>query len=258
MLYDGAVFLKDFYMNKTEIKLQYDICDKKDSAIPVIIVAAGTSSRMGGINKQFMPVLGVPVIVRTLMAFEHSSDISKIIVVTAKESVPDVQMLCEKYAIGKVCDIVVGGLNRHQSVIAGIECLSNEDKKVLIHDGARPFIDSNTIGAVVDALNCFDSALCVSKINDTVKKVSGDGVVLSTVDRSMLYAAQTPQGIDVAKYKIACQSIANVEALTDDASIMEEAGYSVKAIVGSSKNIKITTPDDIAIAEALVRGEDEV
>lgn len=257
MLYDGAAFLKDFSMNKTEIKLQYDICDKNDNAIPVIIVAAGSSSRMKGINKQFMPILGVPVIVRTLMAFERCNDISKIVVVTAKESVLDLQMLCEKYAINKVCDIVVGGSNRHQSVMAGIDRLDSDDKKVLIHDGARPFVETCTISAVVDALNHFDAALCVSKINDTVKMVGVDGLVKSTVERSALYAAQTPQGVDLEKYKFACQSVTNVEMLTDDASIMEEAGYSVKAVIGSSRNIKITTPDDISIAEALVQGENE-
>ncbi len=258
MLYDGAVFLKDFNMNKTEIKLQYDICDKNENAIPVIIVAAGASSRMGGINKQFMPIVGVPVIARTLMAFERCNDISKIVVVTSKESVLDVQLLCEKYAISKLCDIVVGGSNRHQSVMAGIDRLDNDDKKVLIHDGARPFVETCTISAVVDALNHFDAALCVSKINDTVKMVDGDGLVKSTIDRSMLYAAQTPQGVDLEKYKSACKNLENVEALTDDASIMEEAGYAVKAVVGSGRNIKITTPDDISIAEALVKGENEV
>ena len=258
MLYDGAVFLKDFGMNKTEIKLQYDICDKKDSAIPVIIVAAGTSTRMNGINKQFMPVLGVPVIARTLMAFEHCNDISKIIIVTSKESILDMQLICEKYAISKLCDIIPGGDCRHRSVMAGIKRLDNDDKKVLIHDGARPFVETKIISAVVDALNDFDAALCVSKINDTVKKLSDDGTVTATVDRSMLYSAQTPQGVDVEKYKIACQNVAGVEALTDDASIMEAAGYSVKAVLGSGKNIKITTPDDISIAEALVRGENEV
>ncbi len=245
-------------MSKTEVKLQYDICEKNDNAIPAIIVAAGASTRMKGINKQFMPVLGVPVIARTLMTFERCADVSKIIIVTSGDSIPDMQLICEKYMLSKVCDIVEGGANRHQSVMKGIACLSAEDKKVLIHDGARPFVETHTISEVAGALNCFDAALCVSKINDTVKKVSEDGTVLSTIDRSMLYAAQTPQGVDVIKYKIACDSIDNVENLTDDASVMEASGYSVKAIIGSNKNIKITTPDDIAIAESLVRGESEI
>lgn len=245
-------------MNKTDIKLQYNICEDKDAALPVIIVAAGSSTRMKGINKQFMHVLGVPVIARTLMAFERCADISKIILVTSSDSIPDMQLICEKYMINKITDIIAGGDNRHQSVMKGIERLDKNDLKVLIHDGARPFIDTATISAVACALENFDAALCVSKINDTVKKVTEDGSVLSTVDRSMLYAAQTPQGVDVGKYKNACNSLANVEELTDDASVMEAAGYSVKAVIGSGRNIKITTPDDIAIAEALVKGESEV
>ena len=245
-------------MNKTQTKLQYDICQKSDKAIPAIIVAAGASTRMNGINKQFLPILGVPVIARTLMTFEACQDVSKIIVVTSPESVIDVQLVCEKYMISKLCDIVQGGANRHESVMNGISRLDVNDSKVLIHDGARPFVDVGIISEVVNSLDNFDAALCVSKINDTVKMVSKDGMVLSTVDRSMLYAAQTPQGVDVVKYKNACNSTENVGLFTDDVSIMEKAGYSVKAIIGSSNNIKITTPDDVAIAESLVKGESEV
>lgn len=245
-------------MNKTDIKLQYNESKINNNAIPVIIVAAGSSTRMKGINKQFMPILGIPVIARTLMAFESSDAISKIIVVTASDSIIDMQLVCEKYMISKATDIVAGGKNRHQSVIKGIERLTSSDLKVLIHDGARPFVEASVICEVADALNTFDAALCVNKINDTVKKVSDDGIVVSTIDRDMLYAAQTPQGVDVLKYKNACDTVSNVEELTDDASVMEMAGYSVKAIVSSGKNIKITTPDDIAIAEAIIKGESEL
>ncbi len=244
-------------MNKTEIKLQYDISKSNYSAIPVIIVAAGSSTRMQGINKQFMPVLGVPVIARTLMAFEACDDVSKIIVVTSKDSIVDMQLVCEKYVISKVTDIVEGGANRHESVMSGIARLDEDDNKVLIHDGARPFVAVNTISEVVNALYQYDAALCVSKINDTVKMVDDNGIITNTVDRSMLYAAQTPQGVDVNKYKDACEILENVDLFTDDASIMEAAGYNVKAIVSSGKNIKITTPDDIVIAEAIVKGECE-
>lgn len=244
-------------MNKTEIKLQYNVSQNNDTAIPVIVVAAGSSTRMQGINKQFMPILGVPVIARTLMKFNLCSDISKIIVVTSSDCICDMQLVCEKYMINKLCDIVDGGSNRHESVMKGIACLDVADTKVLIHDGARPFVETQTISEVVSALNYSDAALCVNKINDTVKMVSDDGVVLSTVDRSMLYAAQTPQGVDVEKYKNACESMKNVDLFTDDASIMEAAGFKVKAVIGDGKNIKITTPDDIVIAESLVKGECE-
>ncbi len=244
-------------MNKTEVKLQYNICPKNENALPAIIVAAGASTRMNGINKQFLSILGVPVIARTLMAFERCDYISKIIVVTSHDSVPQMQLVCEKYNISKLSDIVEGGANRHESVMNGIARLTTADAKVLIHDGARPFVDTQIIAEVAKALNTYDAALCVCKINDTVKKVLDDGIVESTIDRSQLYSAQTPQGVDVIKYKIACDNITNVHELTDDASVMETMGYSVKAVIGSSKNIKITTPDDIAIAEALVKGESE-
>ncbi len=245
-------------MNTTKTKLQYNICQKNEGAIPVIIVAAGSSSRMQGINKQFMPILGVPVIARTLMAFEKCADISKIIIVTAQDSVLDMQTVCEKYMITKLTDIVVGGANRHQSVINGINALDKKDLQVLIHDGARPFVDAATISEVAHALNAYDAALCVSKINDTVKKVNADGKVMATVDRSMLYSAQTPQGINVKEYLLACESVSDADSFTDDVSIMEATGYNVKAIISSGKNIKITTPDDIIIAEAIVKGESEL
>lgn len=255
MFYDGAAFLKEEFMNKTKLELQYDVCENSDKGIPVIIVAAGSSTRMNGINKQFMPILGVPVIARTLLTFEACRDISKIIIVTARESVLDVQLVCEKYMISKVTDIVEGGSNRHESVMNGISKLDESDEKVLIHDGARPFVSISTIIDVIHALEEYDSALCVSKINDTVKMIDENGLVKDTVDRSMLYAAQTPQGVDVLKYKNACDMTEKADLFTDDASIMEAAGYSVKAIIGSGKNIKITTPDDILLAEAIVKGE---
>lgn len=244
-------------MSLTELKLQYNVCENNENSIAAIIVAAGSSTRMKGINKQFMQILGVPVIARTLMAFESCSSVSKIIVVTSSDSMLEMQQICEKYAIGKISDIVLGGANRHESVMKGIERLDANDSKVLIHDGARPFISPIVISEVANALNDFDAALCVNKINDTVKRVSEDGMVLGTVDRSTLYAAQTPQGIDVQKYKSACEKIADAHNYTDDVSIMESAGFSVKAILGSSQNIKITTPDDIAIAESLVKREYE-
>lgn len=242
-------------MNSTEVKLQYNICEGEKNGVAVVIVAAGSSSRMKGTNKLFLPILGVPVIARTLMAFENCSAISKIVLVTAKESVLDMQLICERYAITKLTDIVEGGSNRHESVINGIEKLSDDETKVLIHDGARPFVDGDTIMSVIAELNNFDASVCVHKINDTVKMVDENNNVISTVDRSMLYGAQTPQGIDIKKYLKACNSLQNPDSFTDDVSIMEAAGYSVKAVLGNSKNIKITTPDDLIIANSIAERE---
>lgn len=241
-------------MNVTELKLQYNICENSTEGIPVIIVAAGNSSRMCGINKQFALLLGIPVIARTLMAFENCAYVSKIIIVTAKDSVKDIQLICDKYMISKVSDITVGGDTRHSSVMCGMSRLDVSDEKVLIHDGARPLVDADTVTAVARALKNYDAAVCVNKINDTVKSVDKNGMVVSTVDRSCLYAAQTPQGVDVKKYVKACSEIKNASEFTDDVSVMETAGLTVKAIQSSGKNIKITTPEDIIIAEALLKG----
>lgn len=242
-------------MNSTELKLEYNICEKVEKGIPVIIVAAGISSRMKGVDKQFMSLVGIPAVARTLIAFENSPAISKIIVVTAAGSIPYMQLICDKYMITKLTDIVGGGATRHESVMRGIKRLDGNDKKVLIHDGARPFIDNKIICDVTNALDTYDAALCVSKINDTVKSVNEKGEVISTIDRSTLYSAQTPQGVDVEKYLSACENLGNIEIFTDDASVMEAAGFIVKAVEGNPKNIKITTPDDILIAEAIIKGD---
>ena len=244
-------------MNSTKLKLEYSVSEQ-NGGIPVIVVAAGSSSRMKGINKTFLSLVGIPVIARTLSVFENSPAISRIIVVTAKESVNEMQLICDNFMISKVTDIVCGGDNRHQSVMNGIKMLAGEENKVLIHDGARPFIDSKTVTDVANALDRYDAALCVRKINDTVKKVNLDGVVEKTVDRTYLYSAQTPQGVDVKKYLKACEACENVDAFTDDASIMEAAGFTVLAVEGNVKNIKITTREDIILAEAFIKGEENV
>lgn len=242
-------------MNLVDTKLKYDVCESEDSGIPAIIVAAGASSRMNGEDKQLMMLLGIPVIVRTLFAFQNSTDISKIIIVASPKNILDIQRVCDKYLISKVTDIVVGGNTRQESVMCGIKALGINDSKVIIHDGARPLADNKIIGDVVKALNSFDAAVCVSKINDTVKSVDANGIITSTVDRSFLYSAQTPQGVDVEKYILACDKVKDFSIFTDDASIMEAAGYKVKAVEGSRKNIKITTSEDLFIAEAFIKEE---
>ena len=231
-------------------------CSKK-SLVAAVIPAAGSARRMKGADKLFLELEGVPVIIRTLRVFEAHPQIEEIIIPTREDAIETLKNLCREYGITKAKKIICGGETRAHSVLNGIRAVDKKCGYVAIHDGARPFVQTATISEVANALADFDAALCVSKINDTVKKVSENGDVIATVDRSMLYAAQTPQGVDVTKYKEACKTLTNVDELTDDVSVMEAAGYSVKAVVGSAKNIKITTPDDIAIAEALVKGESE-
>ncbi len=241
-------------MIKTDFKLQYEASGGARSGIPVIVVAAGLSTRMGGINKQTALLCGIPVIARTLKAFENSHYISRIILVTQSKLIPEMQIIADKYMITKLTDIVEGGINRHASVICGINCLTEKEDKVLIQDGARPFVTANMISRCVAALQNYDGCLCGVKIVDTVKKVDDGYNVTDTLDRSYLYAAQTPQGVNVAAYKSACEKIGDKE-FTDDASVLESAGYRVKMVQGSGRNIKITTAEDLLMAEALIKGE---
>ncbi len=238
-------------METTKPKLNYSVCEEKCDGIPVIIVAAGASSRMNGADKQFINICGIPVIARTLLAFERSPDISKIILVTREKSLKDMRIIAEKYMISKLSDIVVGAATRQESVVCGLECLDINEDKVLISDGARMFVSKKIISDCVQALKNHDGCVTAVKVNDTVKKVDNSKVV-STVDRTPLYLAQTPQGITVSLYRKMLESL-DITALTDDSSVLEAGGFDVAVVDGDRKNIKITTQDDIALAEILVK-----
>lgn len=239
-------------MTVTSSKLDYSVCeDSNAGAIPVIIVAAGSSSRMGGEDKQLLSVAGVPVIARTLMSFERSPFISRIILVTREQSIPDMQLIAERFFISKLSDIVRGGDTRQASVACGIERLISSENKVLVSDGARMFVADKMIEDCVKALGEHDGCLCAVKVYDTVKSVEGDSVK-RTVDRNGLYLAQTPQGITVSIYKKAMENT-DISQFTDDASVLESAGADVVIVNGDRKNIKITTPEDIALAEILLK-----
>ncbi len=240
--------------NTKTSELAFELVPEQTGGIPVIVAAAGSSSRMQGINKQLLNLAGIPVIIRTLKAFERSRDISKIILVTREDSIVQMQLLCEKYMISKLTDIVSGGDDRHASVLCGMARLSPDEDKVLIQDGARPFVSERMISDCVRALDTADGSLCAVKINDTVKKSAAGGTVESTLDRSMLYAAQTPQGVHVSLYKKALGQAGDC-CFTDDASVLEAGGYKVALVEGGAQNIKITTKADIALAEALLGGD---
>ncbi len=241
----------------TELKLEYAVCDTENKGIPVIIAAAGSSSRMEGINKQTALLCGVPVLARTLMTFNRSDAISSIILIVRPEDVFSMQMMAEKYGIDKLTDIVCGGDTRQESVLNGFNRLDKNAEAVLIHDGARPFVDNSVIRGVAGALKEYSAVTCAVPVKDTIKVVDKDGNVLSTPDRSTLAAVQTPQGVRVADYRAAIEKIGDVSKFTDDMSIMESAGFHVHTVKGSYRNIKITTPEDLRLAEYLISEEEE-
>lgn len=242
-------------MNKTELKLDYTVCEN-NSGIPVIVVAAGSSSRMNGVNKQLAEIRDIPIIIRTLQAFENCNAVSNIILVVRDEDLFQIQFLCEKYMINKLTDIVCGGKNRQESVLKGFARLDKNCEKVLIHDGARPFVTDEIICSVAKALDEFSAAACGIKVKDTVKQIDSDGLVLKTVPRENLVAVQTPQGVRVADYLKATEK-ADISLFTDDTSIMESAGFKVCITEGSYRNIKITTKEDLLLAETFLGGTEE-
>lgn len=242
-------------MKRLELKLEYDVCKNENAGVPVIIVAAGASSRMKGTNKQLAVLGGIPVIIRTLLSFENNKEISNIILVTRQEDLLEIQTLAQKYMISKLTDIASGGSSRQESVLNGFSRLKQTDQLVLIHDGARPFVDNETINAVVHALDKYSAVTCAVKVKDTIKCIDQDGKVLKTLNRDNLVSVQTPQGVKVNDYLKAVENI-DVSIFTDDTSIMEAAGYDVLTVEGSYKNIKITTQEDLALGEGFL-GEAE-
>ena len=240
-------------MNETKLKLEYTLT-QNTGTVPVIVVAAGASSRMQGTNKQLAEVGGVPVIIRTLQKFENNKNISNIILVTRDEDIFTIQMLCEKYMISKLSDIVCGGNSRQESVLKGFLRLPQNAEKVLIHDGARPFVNDTIIDGVIEGLDNCSAVTCAVKVKDTVKRVNTQGIVEETLCRDDLRAVQTPQGVKVADYLGAVEKV-DVATFTDDTSIMEAAGYKVLIVDGDYKNIKITTKEDLIMANAFLSEE---
>ena len=237
---------------KTETVLKYEVSEIPENGIPAIIVAAGSFTRMEGVNKQLAEISGIPVIIRTLMAFENSNLVSSIILVVRADDVFSVQLLTEKYGITKLTDIVCGGNCRQESVVKGLSRVSVTAEKVLIHDGARPLVDGETIERVAKGLDSFSAVTCAVPIVDTVKRVDTNGQVLETLNRDGLVSVQTPQGVRVTDYKSALEKAEDLSAFTDDMSIMEKAGFKVLTVMGSRDNIKITTKRDISFAESLL------
>lgn len=223
--------------------------------VPVIIAAAGLSSRMRGVRKQFLEIAGVPVLARTLLAFERSRDISRIIVAAREEDIPEIQLLADKYMIKKLTDIVPGGQSRQHSVQNALGRLTAGETRLLIHDGARPLVPESVIYNVAAALRKHDAVTCGVKVKDTVKSVDKEGKVKSTLNREELVLVQTPQGVNVSVYKKAVEAAGDLSLFTDDMSIMESAGCDVFVVPGSYRNIKITTPDDVAAAAGLLNSE---
>lgn len=215
-----------------------------------VIVAAGSASRMGGIDKVMAKLRGEPMIVRTVQNFQNCDAISEIVIVTREDLILPITGLCK--GMSKVTAVVAGGKSRQESVHLGLNALSDKVKLVAVHDGARPLITWQVIDRAVRAANTYGAAAPAIPVKDTIKVVQG-GVVQATPDRAALYAVQTPQVFDFDLLRGALKK-AQLEGaqLTDDCSAVERMGMSVKIVEGDERNIKVTTPMDLKIAEMLL------
>ena len=215
-----------------------------------VIVAAGTASRMGGIDKVMAPLKGEPMILRTVRTFHNCDAISEIVIVTRSDLIQKIGDLCAGF--DKVKAVVVGGKSRQESVNLGLNALSRNMKLAAVHDGARPLISWQVIDRTVRAANTYGAAAPAIPVKDTIKVVEGF-VVKNTPDRDTLRAIQTPQVFDFDMLRGALRK-AQLEgaSVTDDCSAVERLGLTVKIVEGDERNIKVTTPMDLKIAELLL------
>ena len=217
-----------------------------------IVPAAGSSSRMAGSDKLLLPLGETPVLVHTLRALDNCPYIQEIVVVTRKDLIVPVGQLCKDCAFSKVTKVVAGGETRTHSVLAGIRELGLQHELVAIHDGARPLVTAEVLETVIrKAAQCGAAAPAVP-VKDTIKRVQ-NGVILDTPDRKNLYAVQTPQVFEAGLIKAALtKALEEGAELTDDCAAVERLGMSVYLTQGDYTNLKITTPEDLAAAEALL------
>ena len=215
-----------------------------------VIVAAGSASRMKGIDKILTPLAGEPVLSRTLAAFQECDAVAEMVIVTRPDLILAVTDLSK--AFPKVRAVVAGGKTRQASVAAGLGALSDDCSLAAIQDGARPLVTWQLIDRTVRAANTYGAAPPAIPVKDTIKTVKG-GLVESTPDRAFLYAVQTPQVFDTDLLKAALRKAqAQGTAVTDDCAAVENLGMKVKIVEGEERNIKITTPLDLKIAEAIL------
>ena len=216
--------------------------------VGVVIAAAGESRRMGGVDKVLALLGGKPILARVVDAFQRCNPIDQVVVVLSEQNLERGKQLVAEQGWSKVTDICAGGRRRQDSVAAGLSRLSNCDW-VVIHDGARPLVTVDLINRGLEAARETGAAVAAVPVTDTIKLAGDDRIVNQTPPRQNLWAVQTPQvfriGLITEAYKKANGDV------TDDASLVERLGYKVKLYMGSYDNIKITTPENLALAEVI-------
>lgn len=224
--------------------------------ISVVIAAAGLGKRMkADINKQFLLLDGKPIVAHTIAQFEKNESIDEIIVVVKEDELEYCKSeVVEKYCFKKIEALVGGGAERQESVYNGLKSCSGDTDIVLIHDGVRPFITSSEIDNLIEETLAHDACVTGVRVKDTIKIVDARGVITETPDRSTLWAVHTPQSFS---YRLILEAhkkaVMQGFQATDDSSLVENLGREVKMIEGSYDNIKITTPEDLFVAENILK-----
>ena len=233
--------------------------ERPEAFVSAIIVAAGQSRRMGGdTSKQFILIDGVPVIVRTLKAFEIAERIREVVIAARQEDIPQMYALIQDYEITKVKQIITGGETRQESVFRAIAQVDENADFLAIHDGARPLTRPQEIDLAVSAAVEHGAAALGVPVKDTVKQVDADGKIVDTPERSTLWAVQTPQVFSRALYLRAAEQAGEAAAqLTDDCQLIERTGAPVYLVRGAYANLKITTPEDVFAAEGILRATED-
>ena len=213
-------------------------------------MAAGSSQRMGGVDKVLALLGGKPILARVVDAFQRCSPVDQIIVVLSEPNLERGKQLVAEQGWSKVRGVCAGGRRRQDSVAAGLSRLSNCDW-IIIHDGARPLLTVDLINRGLEAARETGAAVAAVPVTDTIKVAGDDRLVHQTPPRQNLWAVQTPQ---VFRTDIITEAYSRANGdVTDNASLVEQLGYRVKLYMGSYANIKVTTPDDLALAEVLWR-----
>jgi len=221
--------------------------------VSAIIVSAGSSSRMEGIDKQHYPLGDIPVVARSIREFHENHQIAEIILVCREDDIQTYWSLMRAHGFTRVRQIVCGGEQRQDSVFRGIEVCDTAADYYAIHDGARPLVSAEIIGDCIEAAIEHGAAAAGVPVKDTIKVASPDGFIKATPERRGLFAIQTPQIFEAELYRRAMERARRENRIyTDDCQLIEGISHPVFISRGDYANIKITTPEDIAIAEALI------
>ncbi len=236
----------------SEPQLRFEPVAEPPERVTAIVVAAGNATRMGR-DKQMIPLLGIPVLARSLHAFDLCPFIRHIVVVARESAIAAVDALCRQYEIAKLTRIVPGGDTRQESVLHGVRACPEDTEYYAIHDGARPLVTQDCIRSAIQGAVRYGAAAAGMRVKDTIKRIGAGGRVLKTPERDGLVAVQTPQVFRRELYHEAVRRSAGQGwEVTDDCALCERAGFEVYITPGCYSNIKITTQEDVAIAEALL------